>query len=274
MVYSTGSFVPPAGFGMPSQNGQGAANTVQNPKAAVGSYVNQQLGGLFSGTSSATGGSTPGDQNLASPQGANGTGAATVGQPTVDLSSQISSGNDRLGMYADAAGTRLRAKRAAEAAAQAAALSAKNTSGPSNWPGLNNGGMTKPWTNSKGLSGDRNRALSLASSYLGTPYVLGGESHRGIDCSGLVQVVYKQLGFNVAVHGARWQGRNIPGVRTSFANLRPGDLVCWRDGSHIAIYAGGGQIIEAPNPARGVVRRPLWASQSAVFGIHLTFRGE
>lgn len=259
---------------MPSQNGQSTANTVQNPKAAAGSYVNQQLGGLFSGTTSSTGGSTPGDQNLASPQGVNGTGAQTTGQPTSDLSSQITSGNARLGMYADAAGTRLRAQRAAQAAAQAAALSAQNTSGPSNWPGLNNGGMTTPWKTSGAVDAQRNRALALASSYLGTPYVLGGESHKGIDCSGLVQAVYNQLGFNVAVHGARWQGRNIPGVRTSFANLQPGDLVCWRDGSHIAIYAGGGQIIEAPNPARGVVRRPLWASQSAVFGIHLTFRGE
>lgn len=257
---------------MPSVNGQAKASTVQNPKAAAGSYVNQQLGGLYSGTTSTTGGSTPNDQNLASPQGANGMPSnIPSGAAPNDLQGSISTANNRLGMYAQASGNQLRAKRAAEAAAAASTTSNSFTGSRD---GLNNAGMLAPWMSQKGLSANRNRALALASSYLGTPYVLGGESHKGIDCSGLVQAVYSRLGFNIPVHGARWQGRNIPGVRTSFANLRPGDLVCWRDGSHIAIYAGGGQIIEAPNPARGVVRRPLWASQNAVFGIHLTFRGE
>src|SRR5690606_5971125 len=112
------------------------------------------------------------------------------------------------------------------------------------------------------------------SSYLGTPYVLGGTSYRGIDCSSLVMMVYNQLGFNITRHSATWQCKNIPGVRTSIANLRPGDIVAWKDGSHIAIYAGNGEIFEAANPQRGTLRRKLWANPNAVYGIALRLPGE
>lgn len=132
-------------------------------------------------------------------------------------------------------------------------------------------------------SADRNAALSGAYSWLGTHYVLGGEKNQvAVDCSGLVQAIYSKLGFNVPTHsaadqgqtGGRHNGNGIPGVRTSFQNLQPGDLVAWKDGSHIAIYAGNGQIIEAANTKVGTVRRSLWDSPSNVVGIHLTFADE
>lgn len=135
-------------------------------------------------------------------------------------------------------------------------------------------GMGRAYTPDGNLSAARNKALGIASSYLGTRYVLGGTSHKGIDCSGLVMMVYNQLGYNINRHSATWQGKNIPGVRTSLNNLRPGDIVAWKDGSHIAIYAGNGEIIEAANPRVGTVRRKLWASPSAVYGIALRLPGE
>lgn len=261
------SFLPPQGFGMPSVNGTGATS-VQNPMAAAGSYVNQQLGGLVNGTTTTTGSSTPGDLNPATPsttqapQSTVPTDTAAAGNQAIRDS--ISQNNVQLSNLAQATG--------AKAAAARNAATAGGASGAVG--GLNDQGMLTPWSTDPHQSAARNKALALASTYLGDRYVLGGESHAGIDCSGLVQAVYNQLGFNIKVHGATWEKNNIPGVRTSFANLQPGDLVAWKDGSHIAIYAGNGQIIEAPNPQRGVVRRPLWANPNAVIGIHLTFPGE
>lgn len=142
---------------------------------------------------------------------------------------------------------------------------------------VNPSNYSKSYTYDPTLDAGRNKAMALASSYLGTRYVLGGESQSAIDCSGLVQAVYQQLGFRVPTHsaadqgqtGGRNNGNGIPGVRTSISNLQPGDIVAWRDGSHIAIYAGHGEIIEAANANVGTVRRKLWAPESAVVGIHL-----
>lgn len=124
------------------------------------------------------------------------------------------------------------------------------------------------------LSESRQKLLNKAQSYLGSPYVLGGTTKQGIDCSGLVMNVYNKAGFDVGQHSATWQGQNIPGVRTTIDKLRPGDLVAWRDGSHIAIYAGNGQIIEAANPTVGTVQRKIWADPSLLFGIKVRLPGD
>jgi cell wall-associated NlpC family hydrolase len=123
------------------------------------------------------------------------------------------------------------------------------------------------------LSQSRQQVVRNTAGYAGTPYQLGGRTARGIDCSGLVMAVYNQAGFNVSQHSAGWQGRNIPGVRTSFNNLQPGDIVAWKDGSHIAIYAGNGMIWDASR-SKGTSMRPLWTSQSNIYGIKLKFPGE
>lgn len=123
------------------------------------------------------------------------------------------------------------------------------------------------------LSQSRQQVVRSAAGYAGTPYQLGGRTARGIDCSGLVMAVYNQAGFNVSQHSASWQGRNIPGVRTSLNNLQPGDIVAWKDGSHIAIYAGNGMIWDASR-SKGTSLRSLWTSPSNVYGIKLRFPGE
>lgn len=129
------------------------------------------------------------------------------------------------------------------------------------------------------LTGNRAKAIQLSSSYLGNPYVLGGTSHQGIDCSGLVKVVYSQLGFNLPVHSSTWQRDNIPGVRTdNIASLQPGDIVAWKHGGHIAVYAGNGYIIQAANPSQGVIKSLLTQqvgyTPGSVVGIKLRFPGE
>lgn len=123
------------------------------------------------------------------------------------------------------------------------------------------------------LSQARQNVLRKTSSYQGAPYQLGGRTAKGIDCSGLVMSVYNQAGFDISQHSAGWQGRNIPGVRTSVNNLRPGDIVAWKDGSHIAVYAGNGQIWDSSR-SRGTSLRPLWAPENQVYGIAIKLPGE
>ena len=135
------------------------------------------------------------------------------------------------------------------------------------------GQSTGAYSDSGDGSGIRQQIVNTAASYAGTPYKLGGTTATGIDCSGLVMAVYNKFGMDISQHSAGWQGRNIPGVRTSIDNLKPGDIVAWKDGSHIAVYAGNGMIWDASR-SRGTSLRSLWASPSQVYGIAIRLPGE
>ena len=90
---------------------------------------------------------------------------------------------------------------------------------------------------------------AIAAKYLGVPYVYGGESPAGFDCSGLVEYVYAQVGIHLP-HSSMEQGHM--GTRVSVANARPGDVVVFNGGSHVGIYIGAGHMIDAPYPGRVV----------------------
>jgi peptidoglycan DL-endopeptidase CwlO len=86
--------------------------------------------------------------------------------------------------------------------------------------------------------------VGIAMRYLGTPYVWGGASPGGFDCSGLVAYVYAQVGVSLPHYtGAQW---NV-GVPVSRGDLQPGDLVFFDGLGHVGIYIGGGQFIHAPH---------------------------
>ncbi len=96
------------------------------------------------------------------------------------------------------------------------------------------------------------RVVAEAQKYLGLPYVWGGSSPEagGMDCSGLVQHVYKQFGIDLPRVSADQARAGQPVA--SMAEARPGDLLAWDNSSrnvgadHIAIYVGDGKMIEAP----------------------------
>jgi hypothetical protein len=88
-------------------------------------------------------------------------------------------------------------------------------------------------------------AVDLASQFMGTPYVWGGESPKGFDCSGLVQYVYKRLGVEVPRHSSDQAKAGVP---VALADLKKGDLVFFGSPvDHVGIYAGNGKMVVAPH---------------------------
>ena len=89
---------------------------------------------------------------------------------------------------------------------------------------------------------------SEAATYLGAPYVWGGESHSGVDCSGLVKMSFKKSGVEMN-HLADWQSRH--GESVPLDRVRPGDVVGFRSPGHasfghVGIYVGNDTFIHAP----------------------------
>ena len=97
--------------------------------------------------------------------------------------------------------------------------------------------------------GGADTAIATAKSYLGVPYVWGGESYGGVDCSGLTMLAWGSAGVDLP-HLSRAQygyGTHVP-----IGSMEAGDLIFWSSNGtqsgiyHVAIYLGGGQMIEAP----------------------------
>jgi hypothetical protein len=102
------------------------------------------------------------------------------------------------------------------------------------------------------MSVDGAAIVAQAQKELGKPYIYGAEGPSAFDCSGLVQNVFNALGLKVPRVSSEQFGA---GTQIQYADLQPGDLVFseWSGDDvphhgHVAIYAGNGQIIEAPHP--------------------------
>lgn len=132
------------------------------------------------------------------------------------------------------------AKAKAEAERAEAAAKAKNARAAEESSAAS-AASSAPAASSKGQA-----IVNTAKKYLGVPYVWGGTSPRGFDCSGLVQYVCKQNGISLNRTAAE-QSKN--GSYVSRDNLQPGDLVFFAGGkriSHVGIYIGNGNMIHAP----------------------------
>ncbi|MBR2481881.1 MAG: C40 family peptidase [Oscillospiraceae bacterium] len=97
--------------------------------------------------------------------------------------------------------------------------------------------------------------IAYAKSYLGVPYVYGGASARGFDCSGYTMYIFKHFGINLPHSATSQLGYGIPVTREE---LQPGDLVFFRDtnystkaASHVGIYIGNSQFIHATSSRGG-----------------------
>jgi cell wall-associated NlpC family hydrolase len=86
--------------------------------------------------------------------------------------------------------------------------------------------------------------VGIAMQYLGIPYVYGGSSPSGFDCSGFVMYVYAQIGVSLPHNAAAQYGYGTPVDRSQ---LQPGDLVFFNGLGHNGIYIGGGSFIHSPH---------------------------
>jgi cell wall-associated NlpC family hydrolase len=104
-------------------------------------------------------------------------------------------------------------------------------------------------------SANGNAIVEIASLYVGVPYLWGGTTPDGFDCSGFTSYVYAQVGIALPrTSGAqRDAGTVVP-----FEQAQPGDLI-WTPG-HISIYAGGNTQIDAPVPGKTIQIREIWQS--------------
>lgn len=124
------------------------------------------------------------------------------------------------------------------------------------------GGSTGGSTSSGGSTGTSSvggSALSYALSMEGVPYVYGGASPSGFDCSGIVMWAYAQIGISLP-HGAASQANYIKAHgrwTTDMSQLQYGDLVFYS--GHVAFYVGNGQVFGAWRPGRAAGYGSLYA---------------
>ncbi|MGI6119601.1 MAG: NlpC/P60 family protein [Desulfosporosinus sp.] len=118
--------------------------------------------------------------------------------------------------------------------------------------GRSNRPVTVAYAVSRGSSGNSSiadRTLSLQ----GTPYVFGGTSTKGFDCSGFTKYVYSGSGISLPRTS---YAQFSSGTAVSKSDLRPGDLVFFstyaKGASHVGIYVGGGKFVHASTPGSGV----------------------
>ncbi len=176
-----------------------------------------------------------------------------------------------------------KAARAAKAAAAAAAATAAAKRDHANGGGGSTGGGGGAWPYGPGTGGGQPgygqplvpvatntqglEAVAAAESYLGVPYVWGGASRQGVDCSGLTMLAWAAAGVDL-LHGATIQDEESAHV--SLADIEPGDLLFYHfanDGAlpitHVAVYIGSGPygtqtIIQAAQVGTNVAYYPMY----------------
>ena len=140
--------------------------------------------------------------------------------------------------------------------------------------GASRGGASSSGTRfpSVPASASARAVLGTADDYVGVPYVWGGESPRGFDCSGFTQYVFRKNGIELP-RTSRQQVQVGSKVTTSLSSLRTGDLIFFAENysrvDHVAIYAGDGRIIHATSSGGEVRYDDLRSQRGAWFMDHI-----
>ncbi len=114
----------------------------------------------------------------------------------------------------------------------------------------------------QGNEGARSDIISMAYQYLGVPYVWGGKSPSGFDCSGLTTYCYENCGVDVGGNRTTYQLidwiQSRGNWKTSMDELQPGDMI-FPSAGHTAIYLGNGRMIHAPHEGDVVREADVYA---------------
>ena len=121
----------------------------------------------------------------------------------------------------------------------------------------------------------RGKIIKEAETWLGTPYLYGGETRDSIDCSSLVQHVFGKIHIKLPRTAAEQQ---LLGKATSLVNAKPGDLLFFTNDStgwvsHVGIYAGNGMMIHASATVGVTYQKVDFLQIGSRFGEHLEFCG-
>jgi cell wall-associated NlpC family hydrolase len=130
---------------------------------------------------------------------------------------------------------------------------------------------TTTYPASKTTSASASRLLSTANDYLGVPYVWGGTTPNGFDCSGFTQYVFAKQGVRLP-RTSREQAQVGLALAPEWRAVAPGDLVMFADGgaiSHVAIYAGRNRIIHSSSSGGGVRYDDLSTQRGEWFVDHM-----
>ncbi|WP_307798168.1 C40 family peptidase [Actinoplanes flavus] len=104
------------------------------------------------------------------------------------------------------------------------------------------------------IPGSAGKAVTFAFNQIGKPYGYGDAGPNSYDCSGLTQASWAAAGKSLPHNAAAQYSAT---ARISRSDLQPGDLVFYRSNGHVAIYVGGGKIIDAPSAGRDVLHRSI-----------------
>ncbi|MEV6487439.1 NlpC/P60 family protein [Actinoplanes sp. NPDC051633] len=104
------------------------------------------------------------------------------------------------------------------------------------------------------IAGSAGKAVSFAYNAIGVMYKYGADGPDGYDCSGLTSAAWRKAGKSLPHNAAAQYSAT---ARISKSELRPGDLIFYRSNGHVALYVGGGQIIDASHAGEPVKKRTM-----------------